>query len=758
MAKLFKTISLEERLKNSSYNNLPTTSKEVNQGSFVPKEKAKNYTSAQETLLRKIPEGLREGSIMLKKLISIADIKKAVPRINTQQAIIPPTTPFLNTKFRSAISLANRLKQVNLGTTYGLGTYFLSDTYANYIKIKPTTFNSLLLQGTFFSNGVYLSRTVIKNPIAIGSVNQGYILQLDTPATQPEIAGLQGGVGLLNKPTSLFTLSLLQGLIFSNGQTRSKTTTLDSKAEGTLTTNPYTDIRRPVELDSTRTPSDQNLRYPTEPFWSEKLKTNIKIVNSIPAPSQGNVTPRNGPYKATGLRTITFKPDGAILNTAVKFLNDYLSRNVPSLIHGNGPNDYPNYSDAVKNLHGSWLFKRTNALDFDYGTSLGGPSVQELTNAYEKGQTPGGVIVSYPGGNLSDLSDYISKLPPPGNKDTPTWNWNLVGLNPQSFLPKTYGIITLLNGADDDTLIKRAETPGGGFSDETDAEKARVMLPKNVVGTINENSLSDYATLSYTQIIAKALLTTNYTKDNLEGDFRKKDDDIKARSTPYDKDTDPSTRPVIQQYGNVSNPAADNSSTSTYTIRTYDTETTAGGRTQVQQKGRNPNEAADGRLPITIASVKAGAGAVTFSAYLTTFSDSFGVSWNDLSYVGRQDTLKTFKGVTRSGNLAFKVVSFNAAEANANKSKLNKIAQIAAVGGGGGGGQYVLGPLCTLTVGKWFVGELVTFSSLKYDIDLGDATWDIDGTGLPHVITVGLDFTVLGAGKIPITNAAQFIG
>ena len=77
MAKLFKTISLEERLKNSSYNNLPTTSKEVNQGSFVPKEKAKNYTSAQETLLRKIPEGLREGSIMLKKLISIADIKKA---------------------------------------------------------------------------------------------------------------------------------------------------------------------------------------------------------------------------------------------------------------------------------------------------------------------------------------------------------------------------------------------------------------------------------------------------------------------------------------------------------------------------------------------------------------------------------------------------------------------------------------------------------------------------------------------------------
>ena len=66
--------------------------------------------------------------------------------------------------------------------------------------------------------------------------------------------------------------------------------------------------------------------------------------------------------------------------------------------------------------------------------------------------------------------------------------------------------------------------------------------------------------------------------------------------------------------------------------------------------------------------------------------------------------------------------------------------------------------MCTLTVGNWFVDEYVTFNSLKYDIDLGDATWDIDGTGLPHVITVGLDFSVLGARKDLISNGAQFIG
>lgn len=752
MAKLFKTISLEERLKNSSYNNLPAIPKEINQGSFVPKEKAKNYTSAQETLLRKIPKVIQEGSIMLKKLISIADIKNVIPAINTQQAIIPPTTPFLNTNFRSAISLANRLKQVTLGTTYGLGTYFLSDTYTNFLKIEPSTFNSLLLQGTFFSNGVYFSRTVIKNPIAIGDVNQGYIFQLDTPATQTEIAGSQGGIGLLNKPTSLFTLSLLQGLIFSNGQTVSNITPLDSKAEGTLTTNPYTDIRRPAELDSTRTPSDQNLRYPTDPFWSEKLKTNIKIINSIAAPSQGNVTPRNGPYKATGLRTITFKPnrDGAILNTAVKFLNDYLSLNTPTLIHGNGPNDYPNYSDAVKNLQGNWLFNRANAQDFDYGTS---PATRfELSAAYKKGQVPGGVIVSYPRGNLDNLKDYISKLKPTNESLPPVWIWDQVGVSPQSFLGKTTGIITILSDSDgfsDQALIDRAETPGGGF-DDTNVEKARVHIPKKVVGSIENNSLSDYATLSYTQIIAKAKSTEadgNYTKDNPQGDFRVKDTDISKRSTPYSKTTDPTTdRP------NIKNPNTTNNSISTYTIRDYNKESIAATKDNRQPTKRNPAEKIGDRLPIKIV----GKSSVTFSAYLTAFSDSFGINWNDLSYVGRQDTLKTFKGVTRSGNLAFKVVSYDLAESTANKVKLNTLAQTAAVGTTGG--PYVTAPLCRLTVGKWFVNELVAFSSLKYDIDLGDATWDIDGTGIPHVITVGLDFTVLGAKGIPINSDKIFIG
>ena len=139
--------------------------------------------------------------------------------------------------------------------------------------------------------------------------------------------------------------------------------------------------------------------------------------------------------------------------------------------------------------------------------------------------------------------------------------------------------------------------------------------------------------------------------------------------------------------------------------------------------------------------ISGGAGSVSFPAYISAISDAFTVNWNDLSYVGRQETLKTFKGVSRGGNLGFKVVSFSAAEGAANKAKLNKLINITSVGTGGGG-AYVVGPLVTLTIGKWFVNKTVAVSSCKIDAELADATWDLD-IGMPQIVTVSLDFTVL---------------
>jgi hypothetical protein len=138
-----------------------------------------------------------------------------------------------------------------------------------------------------------------------------------------------------------------------------------------------------------------------------------------------------------------------------------------------------------------------------------------------------------------------------------------------------------------------------------------------------------------------------------------------------------------------------------------------------------------------------GGGSVKFRAFITSFSDGFNVSWNDINYVGRQDTLKAFKGVTRAGSLAFKVAAFNKADLGVCYSKLNTLGKIAAVGGPLNGGKYIAGPLCKITVGNWFTNTPCVFNSVKYDIQTADYSWDIDEE-VPQLVDVSVDFAILG--------------
>ena len=113
------------------------------------------------------------------------------------EAATMPTSQVMS-QFPNTINLGSRLTQPLLGTTNHLSEYFLSDQYTNYINIKPfgvqnqistvkittpnpvnqgsiqintnlgivnqggttittPTYDSLLLEGTTLSNGVYLS-------------------------------------------------------------------------------------------------------------------------------------------------------------------------------------------------------------------------------------------------------------------------------------------------------------------------------------------------------------------------------------------------------------------------------------------------------------------------------------------------------------------------------------------------------------------------------------------------------------------------
>ena len=145
-------------------------------------------------------------------------------------------------------------------------------------------------------------------------------------------------------------------------------------------------------------------------------------------------------------------------------------------------------------------------------------------------------------------------------------------------------------------------------------------------------------------------------------------------------------------------------------------------------------------ITIKIASETLGT-SVVFKAYLTAFSDSFSTSWNDVQYVGRQETLKQFKGVTRGVSFGLSVPSFSGVDLPINMAKIQRAINITSIASYSG--NYLKGPLCKLTLGGFFKNVYVVFNSFKVDFDPAESTWDID-KGLPHLLKISMDATVLG--------------
>ncbi len=136
---------------------------------------------------------------------------------------------------------------------------------------------------------------------------------------------------------------------------------------------------------------------------------------------------------------------------------------------------------------------------------------------------------------------------------------------------------------------------------------------------------------------------------------------------------------------------------------------------------------------------------VSFTAFLTSFSDSFTANWTDYNHVGQMDTFKVYKGATRQISTAFKVVAGLGSEfrntpssANAAIEKLNNLINAAIVGKYNG--NYVEGPIVTLTIAGLVRDIKCAISSVKVDTDVAETGWT---SGKPHVYTISLDAAVL---------------
>ena len=129
-----------------------------------------------------------------------------------------------------------------------------------------------------------------------------------------------------------------------------------------------------------------------------------------------------------------------------------------------------------------------------------------------------------------------------------------------------------------------------------------------------------------------------------------------------------------------------------------------------------------------------------FRSYLKAFSDNYTAQYNDVNYIGRPDTLKVFKGTTRQLSLGFVVPVMSEDELEIVYQKLNKLVQNTSMGTING--YYLQGPFMKLTVGGWCKNTPIIVTSLKFETNPSEYTWDIIHE-VPQIVDVSLDCTAL---------------
>ena len=714
MTKIFKTISLEDRWKNSIHSQGPIKPAEVTQGSTELKQpiEPRDYTISQ---LRLMPDSLEKNSAILKQTI---ETKGNNPNINIAPFSTKPISdyaiPFTNTKFRSGISLADRLGQPKLGSTTHLAQYFLADAYTDYIKITPfgifnhtsevivrpfnttvqqggtiprtITFNAELAQGLVYINGAYSSFISIQVPTYDSLLLQGTFLSNGVYQSFPSIIVAVGPDSLITNPQTQVSNPTPVG-----------STTVDPMIQVTNSTGPDANLTNP-QITPTAVPSLQANLYlqgvinlgqagvtsivvPTTPNNVVQIvPASIILTDPVATVQQGGLnpvlstaTPEQGGLDAL---PITFEPDRS--SPILRLLRYEAQRAaaffLPRVIHGSAnlsntetkPGYFQNtttfFDEDPKIAYASGLLRT------DFNTEVTGVEVRGDTYTIDYLKSYKNIFGVDDRGGLGSTGQIASALA----------------------ADKTEGDIKIIEGYIDSVFNVGRDVP------------RQDNIPKPTATGNN------YATLKYEQIRQRA---KDGTKNTIQPDFR--------------------------------------------TLITGQTASDYSVGNTVNERGTlKPDRTVNNDfINLSIKSIRSGT-VMQFRAFITSFSDSVNVSWNDVNYVGRQDTLKTFKGSTRGGSIAFKVPCLTKQDMTANYNNLNQLIKSAGVGSASSGDLYLKGPLCSITVGRWFKNTPVIFNSIKYDIQPAEYSWDLDNQ-MPHLVDVSLDFVVLGDNKGNALNAGS---
>jgi len=727
--KPFKTISLEDRLAQSAM------------GKYTPEAQAKTTSKSPANLKNQLPsseraiaqlkvlrEGQEKSSPILKQMLRTAK-EPIVPAINAfnKNSIANRKTAQPRTNFSSTMRLGSRLDQMLDNNVAQLPKYFLSDTYSGIIKATP-----------FITSP--LAKRINIDLYGFGDKRVSTFYQESDPKKGSPILG-----GLTNPtiPTSIQSTNL--------NITSAKSVQVNSILQGLTVKNDAI-----ISVIETSKPAGS-----LEILTKQGATVTNNILLSI-TPIKIAIEPNDIAQGTVAIKKVLGIIDNAVLQGLLLKQGEIDSsivtvvkpKTIPKIL--NGVFRIPKEAPKLLEQPALSLKTRTSPVINESGEP------KKPTSAYKK---IGPILQNLSDGNTksleSDLIGYSSVGDPfnysPAPYSSPTLktiaydtDQLLARFAPvlkhgaasvQSFNPElVQGELGLTAGnISVEDLVSTPQT--GPYKSLTNTGVDYSFTPVFVQAALQSPiaSFSDVDSSSFTETgnaiqtsfrnIIKAL--TNGSELNIDaltsfpsGEETKQGSLAKYKATTYG------------QIKSAASKAAAHSGISAQASSGPNPQI-GGGNFKVQDvQDYNGKD----YITIKIASETLGE-SVVFKAYLTSFSDSFSTSWNDIQYVGRQETLKQFKGVTRGISFGLSVPSFSAVDLPINMAKIQKAINITSIASSRSG--YLFGPLCKLTLGGFFKGVYCVFNSFKVDFDPAESTWDIK-EGLPQLLKISMDANILG--------------
>jgi hypothetical protein len=184
----------------------------------------------------------------------------------------------------------------------------------------------------------------------------------------------------------------------------------------------------------------------------------------------------------------------------------------------------------------------------------------------------------------------------------------------------------------------------------------------------------------------------------------------------------------------------------------------------VSRTARPENSKYNGK-EVKVSFARYGGSTVTFTAFLTSLSDSVNTTYGDINYVGKQDTFKVYKGTTRQIGIGFKAVALGSdsgfatsdQKARALATKVNKLIQTTVVGKVGGK-AYTEGPFIKFSLTGLYSNLSAIVNSVKIDVSTTETPWDAKEV-LPMYYDISLDLTILSTQEGTLFDSNKtFIG